>query len=172
MASEGGERMAQPAGRVKARIYWPRDVMRVLGLDVGDRRIGMAVSDETGTLASALETLTRVGPRKDARAVAERVLRHEVEAVVVGLPLNMDGTRGAQAEKVLAFCEAIRARVRVPVVTLDERLTSVEAEQILARSGRGRKQRRALVDQVAATVILQEYLDHRKAAEAGKPRAL
>lgn len=132
-----------------------------MGLDVGDRRIGVALSDETATLASALTTLTRVGMRKDATAVAELARGHGVAAVVVGLPLRMDGSRGTQAEKVLAFVEALRRRLPLPVLTRDERLTTVEAHQRLREAGRmGWKQRKAVVDQAAAVVILQEYLDH------------
>ena len=134
--------------------------MRYLGLDVGDRRIGMALSDETATLATPLPTFVRVGPRQDVRRVAELARRHEAGAVVVGLPLNMDGSRGPQAEKVLRFCEELRKASGVPVHTLDERLTSVAAEEILAERGVAPKERKAKVDAVAATLILQEYLDH------------
>src|SRR4029453_29017 len=89
---------------------------RHMGLDVGDRRIGVALSDETATLASALTTVTRTGGRKDAAAVADLVRHHEVAAVVVGLPLNMNGTPGPQAEKVLGFVEGLRKRLApVPV---------------------------------------------------------
>ena len=137
--------------------------MRYLGLDVGDRRIGMALSDETATLASPLPTFVRVGPRQDVRRIAELVRVHEAGGVVVGLPLNMDGTRGPQAEKVLGFCEALRARTAVPVLARDERLTSVEAEEILSSRGVARKDRKGRVDALAATLILQEYLDHRRA---------
>lgn len=137
---------------------------RHMGLDVGDRRIGVALSDETATLASALTTVSRVGPRKDAAAVADLARRHEVTAVVVGLPLNMDGTRGPQAEKVLAFVEGLRRRLEVPVVLRDERLTTVEAHERLRERGMGWKERKRVVDQAAAVVILQEYLDHRPAA--------
>ncbi len=140
---------------------------RHMGLDVGDRRIGVALSDETATLASALTTVSRVGGRKDAAAVADLARRHEVAAVVVGLPLNMDGTRGPQAEKVLGFVEGLRRRLApVPVVTRDERLTTVEAEEKLREAGMGWKERKRLVDQVAAVVILQEYLDERPSAAA------
>ena len=136
-----------------------------MGLDVGDRRIGVALSDETATLASALVTVTRSGGRKDAAAVADLARRHEVAAVVVGLPLNMDGTRGPQAEKVLGFVESLRRRLaHVPVVTRDERLTTVEAEEKLREAGVGWKERKRVVDQVAAVVILQEYLDDRPSA--------
>jgi putative Holliday junction resolvase len=138
---------------------------RHLGLDVGDRRIGVALSDETATLASPLMTVTRVGGGKDAEMLADLARRHEAAAVVVGLPLNMDGTRGPQAEKVLGLVEALRRRLEgVPVVTRDERLTTVEAEEQLRESGMGWKERKRVVDQVAAVVILQEYLDERAAA--------
>ena len=140
---------------------------RHLGLDVGDRRIGVALSDETATLASALTTLTRSGGRKDAALVADLARRHEVAAVVVGLPLNMDGTRGPQAEKVLGFVEGLRRRLGpVPVVTRDERLTTVEAEEKLREAGVGWKERKRVVDQAAAVVILQEYLDERPSGAA------
>jgi len=140
---------------------------RHLGLDVGDRRIGVALSAEAATLASALTTLTRSGGRKDAALVAELARQHEVAAVVVGLPLNMDGTRGPQAEKVLGFVEGLRRRLGpVPVVTRDERLTTVEAEEKLREAGLGWKERKRVVDQAAAVVILQEYLDERPSAMA------
>ena len=141
--------------------------VRHMGLDVGDRRIGVALSDETATLASALVTVTRSGGRKDAALVADLARRHDVAAVVVGLPLNMDGTRGPQADKVLGFVEGLRRRLApVPVVTRDERLTTVEAEERLRASGLGWKERKRVVDQVAAVVILQEYLDERPPAAA------
>ena len=144
---------------------------RHMGLDVGDRRIGVALSDETATLASALTTVTRTGGRKDAAAVADLVRHHEVAAVVVGLPLNMDGSRGPQAEKVLGFVEGLRRRLApVPVVTRDERLTTVEAEEKLREAGLGWKERKRVVDQAAAVVILQEYLDDRSLA-AGAAKA-
>ena len=90
--------------------------MRSLSLDVGDKRIGVALSDETGTLASGLPTLARVGPRKDVRAVVELARVHDAGEVVVGLPRRLDGTVGPQAEKVLAFMEDLRRALRVPVL--------------------------------------------------------
>jgi putative Holliday junction resolvase len=137
--------------------------MRYLALDVGERRIGVALSDETATLATGLDTLTRVGPRKDARAVADLVRRHEAAAVVVGLPLNMDGTAGTQAGKVRAFVDGLKRHIGVPVIERDERLTTVEAHEILRKSGVAWSQRAALLDKVSAVVILQEYLDQRRA---------
>lgn len=130
---------------------------------MGDARIGVALSDETGTLARGLPTLARVGPRKDVRAVAGLVRGQEVGEVVVGLPLRLDGTVGPQAEKVLAFVEALRAALRVPVQTWDERLTTVEAYGILRERGVRARERKASVDRIAAVLILQGYLDARAA---------
>ena len=138
--------------------------MRYLALDVGERRIGIALSDETATLATGLDTLVRVGPRKDAQAVAALVRLHSPAAVVVGLPLNMDGTAGAQAEKVRAFVDGLKRRIAVPIVERDERLTTVEAHEILRKSGVSWRDRGALIDKVSAVVILQEYLDGLRAA--------
>jgi putative Holliday junction resolvase len=140
--------------------------MRHLGLDVGDRTIGVALSDESATLASGLETLKRQGPRKDVRAVAELVRRHDVGEVVVGLPRKLDGGLGPQAQKVLAFMDELRLAVRVPVVPWDERFTSAVAQQALIEADVSRKGRKAVVDKVAAILILQNYLDYRKVAEA------
>jgi putative Holliday junction resolvase len=142
--------------------------MRYLGLDVGDARIGVAVSDETATLASGLDTLARVGPRKDVKAVGDLVRRLGVGEVVVGLPKRLDGSVGTQAEKVLAFIEQLRAEVKVPVVVWDERFSSVAAEQALIEGDVSRKARKGLVDKVSAILILQNYLDYRKLAESGK----
>jgi putative pre-16S rRNA nuclease len=138
--------------------------MRYLALDVGERRIGIALSDETATLASGLDTLVRAGSRKDAQAIAELVRRHEPAAVVVGLPLNMDGTAGAQAEKVRAFVDGLKRRIAVPIVERDERLTTVAADEILRDAGVPRRARGALIDKVSAVVILQEFLDVRRRA--------
>ena len=138
--------------------------MRVLGLDVGDVRIGVALSDETATIAGGLPTLARVGPRKDVRAVVALVHEHEVEEVVVGLPRRLDGTLGPQAEKVQAFATELRQSVRVPVREWDERFTSVLATRTLIEGGVRRRDRKYSVDKVAAVLILQGFLDHRKRA--------
>jgi putative Holliday junction resolvase len=140
--------------------------VRYLGLDVGDATIGVALSDETATLASGLTTLRRTGPRKDVRAVADLVRRHDVGEVVVGLPRRLDGSLGRQAEKVLGFLEALRTALGVPVVPWDERFTSVVAHRALTEAEVSRRDRRAVVDKVSAILILQNYLDYRKLAEA------
>jgi putative Holliday junction resolvase len=145
--------------------------MRYLALDVGDVRIGVAASDETATLATGLPTLRRVGPRKDVKAVAALVRGHEAGEVVVGLPRSLDGSEGPQARKVLAFMDDLRGALPVPVVSWDERFTTAMATQALREAGASRRARREAVDQVAAVLILQSYLDYRKLvdAEARKP---
>lgn len=144
--------------------------MRYLGLDVGDRHIGVALSDETATLASGLQNIERRGPRQDVQAVAALVRQHDVKEIVVGLPRRLDGTVGPQAEKVLAFMESVRGRVRVPVVPWDERFTSVVANRAMIEGGVSRRGRKALVDKVSAILILQNYLDYRKLAAPGALR--
>jgi putative holliday junction resolvase len=177
-------RIAEPPGSVKAaRDPDPTTVLtsgsdailaavRLLALDVGDVRIGVALSDETGTLASGLATLRAGGPRKDAQAVAALVRQHGVDEVVVGLPLRLDGSLGPQGEKVMEFVARLRRMLLVPVVTRDERLTSVAAGERLAEAGVKRRDRKARLDQAAATLVLQELLDERKAVplRGGEPR--
>jgi putative Holliday junction resolvase len=157
-------RIAERPGGVKAE---EADAIlagvRLLALDVGDVRIGVALSDETGTLASGLVTLKAVGPRRDVQSVASLVREHGAGEVVVGLPLRLDGSLGSQGEKVLAFVERLRRVLRVPVVTRDERLTSVAADERLAEAGVRRRDRKARLDQAAAALILQELLDERRA---------
>jgi len=140
--------------------------VRYLGLDVGDRIVGLALSDETATIAGGLPSLRRVGPKKDVRAVLDLVRRHDVAEVVVGLPRRLDGSLGPQAQKVLAFMEDLRPAVGVPLVPWDERFTSVVAEQALVEADVSRRDRKGLVDKVAAILILQNYLDYRKLVEA------
>ncbi len=136
--------------------------MRYLGLDVGDVRIGVALSDETATLASGLVTLERVGPRKDVKAVAAIVRERDVHEVVVGIPWRLDGNLGPQGEKVMGFVEALRRGLKVPVVTWDERFTTVAADELLAEAGVRRRDRKARIDRAAAVLILQGYLDSRR----------
>ncbi len=147
--------------------------MRILGLDVGDRTIGVALSDESATLASGLRTIRRAGLKNDLRELAELARGREVGTVVVGLPRSLDGSEGPQARKVLAFVLALKAAVTVPVVTWDERFKTVAAEHALIEGGVSRARRKELVDKVAAVLILQNYLDYLKGAhgEAGEPMA-
>ena len=132
---------------------------RVLGLDVGDVRIGVALSDPLGLTAQRLTVIERTALAQDVAAVESLVEQHGVQAVVVGLPLTMRGERGPQAQKVAAFSAALRRRLAVPVELVDERLTTVQGERALREIGtRGRK-RKTVIDQVAAQLILQQFLD-------------
>ncbi len=132
---------------------------RVLGLDFGERRIGVALSDPLGISAQRLTVLERTNLRADLGAVRELVAQHGVEAIVVGLPLTMKGEHGVQAEKVAAFARQLQERVSVPVHLVDERLTTVEGERALRATETSRRKRKATIDQVAAQLILQHYLD-------------
>ena len=134
---------------------------RLLGLDLGERRIGVALGDPTGFLASAHEVLQSRGRVRDVEAVRQIADREGVDAVVVGVPLNMDGSRGPQAEKSHRFGAALEA-AGLPVVYWDERLTSVEAQRYLRRGGMSRQKRREAIDAAAAAILLQSYLDYRR----------
>jgi putative Holliday junction resolvase len=142
---------------------------RYLGLDVGNRRIGVAVSDELGLTAQPVMTLERKhGRNEDARSLARLARRLEVVGIVVGLPLHMDGTESLQAARTRVFAEALGERTGLPVFLWDERLTTEEAHQILYEAGHARQEHRRVVDQVAATLILQGFLDERgKKDDAG-----
>jgi len=136
--------------------------MRVLGLDLGSKRIGVALSDPEGAIASPLTTLERCGAARDLAALAELVREHEVGEIVVGLPLHMDGRRGPEAEAARGFARQLSASLGIPVNMLDERLTTVEAEHALRESGRKGKKRRAVIDAVAASILLRTWLELRR----------
>ena len=134
---------------------------RTLALDVGDKRIGLAITDPLGLTAQPLFTLHRTNLRADLKAIARFVRQHKVEAVVVGNPLHAAGSAGPQSEKALAFAAALReAHPSLAHHLLDERLTTKEAHALLGpRSGHAdRLERRHLIDQVAAVLILESYL--------------
>ncbi|MGB9886871.1 MAG: Holliday junction resolvase RuvX [Moorellales bacterium] len=144
--------------------------MRILGLDVGEKNIGVAVSDPLGVSAQPLTTLRRVSREKDLAAISDLVKEYEVEEVVVGLPLRLDGREGPEAEKVRRWGERLERHLGVPVRYWDERLTTVEAEQTLLAADLSRRRRRATVDRTAACLILQGYLDrYRQPAGEGAP---
>jgi putative Holliday junction resolvase len=136
--------------------------MRIAALDVGDARIGVAVSDESGVSARGIGTVARRGGRHDLDALARLLAPHEPERIVVGLPLHMDGSEGHQATRVRAFGARVAERLGVPVDYWDERLTTFEAEDALRRAAVPARKRRALIDQAAAAVILRSYLDGRR----------
>ncbi len=139
----------------------------MLGIDVGDRRVGLAISDPSRTLARPLTTLTVRGASDAIDRVLESVhrLRDEddgLDAIVVGLPARLDGTPTDATPRVLAFIDALKARTVVPVSTEGERLTSHEAEERLAATERDWRRRKPLIDAAAAAIILQDYLDRNR----------
>ena len=147
----------QWGGRIRG---WKRTV-RILGLDVGSKTIGMAVSDELELIANTLSTLKRKGMEQDLRDLAAVIAEQGVGAVVVGLPKNMNGSLGASAQMVLELVEELKRTVDLPVFTWDERLSTVAAERVLLEADMSRKKRKKVIDQVAAVLILQGYLDSR-----------
>ncbi|MBR4360953.1 MAG: Holliday junction resolvase RuvX [Clostridia bacterium] len=138
---------------------------RILALDVGDRRIGIALSDASRLIATPHSVYTRVGYTPDVKYIAQ--LYHSVSAtlLVCGLPRNMDGSIGFQAEKVQAFAEKL-TEAGLPVAFQDERLSTVSAHQALIEGGMRREERKGTVDKVAAAVILQQYLDAQRSAQS------
>ena len=131
---------------------------RIVALDIGDVRIGIAVSDPTRTIASPVEVLTRVGWGPDARRIREICDRYETNRVLSGLPLNMDGTEGFQARKVRDFCAQLE-KTGLIVEFQDERLSTVAAEDAMLKADLSRSDRKERVDKVAAAIFLQEWLD-------------
>ena len=137
--------------------------MRILGIDYGRRRLGLALSDEDGVLASPLPHLRRGHSiDRDLRDLASLASSHGVGAIVVGLPLHMDGSEGEMAEEATRFARALEQAVGVPVELLDERLTSEEAERVLLEADLSRRKRKELRDGLAAVLILQCHLDRRR----------
>jgi putative Holliday junction resolvase len=137
--------------------------MRVLALDVGERRVGIAISDPSGALARPLQGLVRSSREADFGAIAAIVTEYDIGLVVVGLPFSLDGTEGPQARRITGYADGLADYLPTPVVLWDERFTTAEAEEIL-RQSRGEKRRRRArtsgdLDAIAAAVILQSYLD-------------
>jgi putative Holliday junction resolvase len=136
---------------------------RVLGLDVGDRRIGLALSDSCGILASPLTIIEHTTESGDIEVILKIVKEREAERVIVGLPRLMNGDIGPQAQKVQAFTEAMRLHTQIPIEYRDERLTTVEAQRLHQESGSKKKNRNIRYDAMAAAVILQDYLEEQAA---------
>ena len=146
----------------------PRKPLRYLGLDMGTRRVGVAVSDELGLTAQPVLTLGRKrNPRDDLRSLARLARRFGVAGIVVGLPLRLSGEESPQARITRAFAEELGKLTGLPIYFEDERLTSREAHAILYQAGRKRQTHRRVVDQVAATVILRGFLERQGTREQG-----
>jgi putative Holliday junction resolvase len=133
--------------------------MRILGLDYGEKRIGVAVSDELGFTAQGLTTVMRKNRRQDLLQIAELAKSYNVEKVVVGYPVRLDGTEGIQCEKVNRFIGRLESFVQMPIIKWDETLTTKTAEEILMTANMRREKRKSIVDKLAAMLILQDYLD-------------
>jgi len=133
--------------------------MRILGLDYGSRRIGVALCDELGITAQGIATIVRKNRAADLGAIADLVRRHGVERIVVGYPLRLDGSEGIQCEKINRFIRRLEGRLSLPVIRWDETLSTKEAEELLRERGLSPEKRREVVDRVAACLILQRYLD-------------
>ena len=131
---------------------------RIVALDIGDVRIGVAVSDASGTIATPVEVITRVGWGPDTRKICEICNRYQTTRVLSGLPLNMDGSEGFQAAKVRGLCEQLQ-KAGLTVCFQDERLSTVTAEDALLEGEMTRSERKKNVDKVAAAIILQQWLD-------------
>lgn len=133
--------------------------MKVLGIDYGSKRIGVAISDELGITARPLAVIERKSLDRDLDVLENMVRDNNVERIVLGLPLRLDGTRGIQCEKVEKFAAALKERLPIPIVFRDEALSTREADDLMISAGINSRKRRKMVDKIAAKVILQDYLN-------------
>lgn len=136
-----------------------KNALRVLGVDYGDRRTGLALSDEKRFLAGGIGTISEGGMRATAKKVAETAAARGVGIIVIGMPKNMDGSEGASADKIRAFAELLRPLTDAEIVFLDERVTTMAAHQILNLTDTRGAKRKSVVDTLSAEIILQNYLD-------------
>ncbi len=143
----------------------PERPSRILALDFGSKTIGLAVSDELGLTAQGLPTLRRSNKRNDLDHLRRTIRQFRISELVMGLPLRMSGSEGIQSEKVQTFAEELRRKFKLPVHLFDERLTSVEANRLLRETDMSIKRRAEVVDQIAAVLILQSFLEFRKASQ-------
>jgi putative holliday junction resolvase len=141
--------------------------VRILAVDPGTKRVGLALSDPSETIAQPLETVAAEPAESLAERLAEIARTHDAARVIVGLPLRLDGSNGPEAGAARKLAEAIRRESGLPVELVDERLTSVAAERAMIQGGVRREQRRQGVDRVAATMLLQSHLDHRRRQKSG-----
>jgi len=148
--------------------------MRVLGIDLGSKRIGLAISDEAGAIAFPAGVLASRGRRKDLEALRRLIVEREIGRAVVGLPIHLDGRRGPEAERAIAFAEALADAAGIPVETLDERWTSNEAERLMRGTPKKRRRQRreqGAIDEVAAAILLRTYLARSTSAPNGGSEA-
>ncbi len=145
--------------------------MRVLGIDYGDRKVGLAVSDKLRLTAHALETYRKKNRKEDAAYFKKLVSQYEIEEIVVGLPLRMDGSPGTQAKKTREFARWLESVLNLPISFFDERLTTQQAIKILHHHKRNPEAKKDLEDQISAVIILTNYLESQRAkSDAGQSR--
>src|SRR4030042_4280216 len=133
--------------------------MRIMGVDIGSRTIGVAISDKLGMTAQGLKTIKRRSMEEDLKEISLIIAQFKIDKIVVGLPKNMDGTIGKQAEVIFQWIKAAKEKIYLPMVTWDERLSTVEASKILLEADLSRKKRKGVIDKLAAVLILQGYLN-------------
>ena len=136
-----------------------KNEMRTMGLDIGSHTIGVAVTDELGITAQGLKTIRRKSKEEDLEEIIKIIDQFKIGKIVVGLPKNMNGTLGKQAERVLQWIKAIREKINLPVVTWDERFSTVEASRVLLEADLSRRKRKKAIDKLAAAIILQGYIE-------------
>ncbi|AFK86982.1 MULTISPECIES: Holliday junction resolvase RuvX [Thermoanaerobacterium] len=137
--------------------------MRTIGLDVGDKTIGIAVSDPSGLIAQGIKTIRRESLDNDIVEIKKIIDAFKVEEIVIGFPKNMNGTIGTQGQKVIDFVEHLKKEIDLPIMLWDERLTTVEVNRMLVESADMRRdKRKKVIDKLAATIILQGYLDYKR----------
>ncbi|PKK96117.1 MAG: Holliday junction resolvase RuvX [Tenericutes bacterium HGW-Tenericutes-4] len=133
--------------------------MKKMALDLGNVRIGIATSDMLNIIATGLETYTRKSLKEDLIYIANLIKKHNVDTVIIGLPINMDGSHGDRVDVTKTFGEALKNHTTANIIYQDERLTSLEAEEILIGQNMSREKRKKVIDQLAAAIILQSYID-------------
>ncbi len=136
--------------------------MRILGIDFGDRNIGLALSDPLGLTAQPLQTYRQAGQEEDARFFRQLAEKHEIAEIVIGIPVRLDGTPGRRVEKTRAFARWLEETLRLPIVFFDERLTTRQAIHIMQDQKVRQRQRRAVENQISASLILEGYLESRR----------
>jgi putative Holliday junction resolvase len=133
--------------------------MRLMGLDVGSHTIGVAISDELGMTAQPIKTIRRKSKEEDVREIKAIIAEYEIIKIVIGLPKNMDGTLGKQAEIIFRWIKTLQGEIKLPMITWDERLSTVGALKVLLEADLSREKRKKVIDKLAAVLILQGYLD-------------
>lgn len=136
-------------------------ILRILGIDLGEKRIGISISDELGITAQGLATINSINEKEDLKNIKKIIDKYQVEKIILGLPINMNGSLGKQAKKAISFAEKLKSSFQLPVELEDERLSTSEAEKLLIKADRSRKKRKKVIDKMAAIIILQSFLDRR-----------